>query len=244
MIPLILAGIGISVFAYWAQRKLRHKPVTLGGLVTAAVVGGATGGFGGPVVDTLFAAPLFAAEGAISGEVENDIAKPVEGLFAHFFGHHSNPAGTKTENGNPNPISTNGQVPMGDGTAGSSGTAIGGAAGSSGTPSDPSHGGNSATMPPGGGTAGGGGVAPTSSNNTIGITYTVRSGDTFYSIARRANVTESSLLAVNPTVGSDMQIRAGQILNIPCPNIDAAGPGAPKSAGCVATLDKAFGVSH
>jgi LysM repeat protein len=201
MIPLVLASIGFGVAAYFAERKLRHKKVTLGGILAAALVSGATGFFGGPILNTLGAAGLFAAEGGIAGEVENDVAKPVVNFFSGIFSHHSSTTPTDSP---PTPTGQGGD----GGYAGSSGSAA---------------------------------ITPvTSGDNTVGARYVVQPGDTFYSIARRAGVSENSLRGVNPSVGPDMQIRAGQTLNIPCANINSAGPGAPKSPGCVAAIERAF----
>ncbi|HZU96839.1 MAG TPA: LysM domain-containing protein [Planctomycetota bacterium] len=104
MIPLVIGAAVFSALGYFFLSKLRHKKATLGGLAAAAVVGGLTGGFGGAALDTLFAAPLFAAEGAVAGTVENALEKPVEHVWDDLFGHHAKPA------------------PQGD-TAGSSGLA-------------------------------------------------------------------------------------------------------------------------
>src|SRR5437660_9141306 len=71
MIPLVLAAIGFGVGAYFVQRWIRHKPVSLGGVLAAALVSGLTAGIGGPVLDALWGAGIFAGEGAIAGEVEN-----------------------------------------------------------------------------------------------------------------------------------------------------------------------------
>jgi hypothetical protein len=92
MIPLLIGAAVFSALGYVALSKLRHKRVTLGGLAAAAVVGGLTGGFGGAALDTLLAAPLFAAEGAVAGTVENALEKPVEHVWDDLFGHHSKPA--------------------------------------------------------------------------------------------------------------------------------------------------------
>ncbi len=56
----------------------------------------------------------------------------------------------------------------------------------------------------------------TSSTNTSNITYTVQSGDTLWSIARRYNTTVSAIKILN-NLNSDL-LRVGQILNIPTNN--------------------------
>ena len=45
--------------------------------------------------------------------------------------------------------------------------------------------------------------------------YRVRSGDTFFSIARRYNTSVDALLRANPGVDPDM-LRVGQIICVPC----------------------------
>lgn len=48
-----------------------------------------------------------------------------------------------------------------------------------------------------------------------GGTYTVRSGDVLSRIARRYNVSLSSLLAANPQITNANRIRSGQVINLP-----------------------------
>lgn len=51
-------------------------------------------------------------------------------------------------------------------------------------------------------------------SGTTGFTYTVKAGDTLYSIARRYNITVSQLASAN-NISNPSLIRAGQILTIP-----------------------------
>jgi LysM repeat protein len=180
MIPLVLAGVGFGLVAYFIDRKIRHRPVTLKGALAAGLVAGLTGFVGGPALDSLWAAGVFASEGAVAAEVGDHLAP--------------------TKKAPPAPGSE------------------GGAAGSSMT---------AASQDP----------AP---DDTHGGIYAVQSGDTIYSIAKRAGVSQSSLRMVNPQVGADNEIRVGEELTIPCPNIDTAGPGAPQSAGCAVAIERAF----
>jgi LysM domain. len=53
-------------------------------------------------------------------------------------------------------------------------------------------------------------VIPTTDQN-----YTVRSGDTIYSIARRFGVTQNAIFSANPNIGADGRIFPGQVIVIP-----------------------------
>ena len=59
-----------------------------------------------------------------------------------------------------------------------------------------------------------------------GITYTIQSGDTFYSIARRFNVSLDALLAANPGVNPD-SLQIGEricVPTLPTPTVTCPGP--------------------
>lgn len=213
MIPLVLAAIGFGVAAYWVSRKLRKRPVTWGGVAAAAVVAGLTGGVGGLALDTLWAAGLFAAEGAVAGEVQAHVVDPVKDFFSDLF-DKDEPKPKKDER----PVKEE--------------------------PAPPPEGNDPTLVNPGnadGSGYSGSAIVPSPDDNTIGGTYTVQKGDTIASLARRAHVSENSLIGVNPTLALGAALKEGQVLNIPCPNIDTAGPGGPKSVGCAASIEAAFG---
>ncbi|MEZ0230738.1 MAG: LysM peptidoglycan-binding domain-containing protein [Planctomycetota bacterium] len=196
MIPLILAGIGIGAVAYWVTRKILHKPSTWQGFLATALVAGVTGGVGGVALDALWAAGVFATQGAVAGVIQDKVVEPVKDVVSDLFGKDEK---GKDEKGNDEKKDAPAPSPA---------------------PDSP--------------------VVPSTDDNTIGGTYVVKKGDTLYSLARRAHVSVNSLAGVNPSVGPDFKIFEGQTLNIPCPNIDTAGPGAPKSEGCAAAIAQAF----
>jgi LysM repeat protein len=211
MIPLVLAGIGIGAVAYWATRKLLNKPLTWQGLLATALVAGLTGGIGGVALDALWAAGIFAAEGAVAGviqeEVMDEVVEPVTDFVSDLFDKDEK----KTAPASPSSTPQDSTTPAGPNPGNDDGSGYGDTA-----------------------------IVPSTKDNTIGGTYVVKKGDTLYSLARRAGVSVNSLKGVNLSVGPDFEIYEGQTLNIPCPNIDTAGPGAPKSEGCAEAIAKAF----
>ncbi|HHU82686.1 MAG TPA: LysM peptidoglycan-binding domain-containing protein [Firmicutes bacterium] len=64
-------------------------------------------------------------------------------------------------------------------------------------------------------------VAPTPGECPGGFLYTIRAGDTFFSIARRFGITVSALIAANPNVDPD-RLQIGQQICVPAP---MPGPG-------------------
>lgn len=59
-------------------------------------------------------------------------------------------------------------------------------------------------------------VPPTPGPCPGGFQYVIRSGDTFYSIARRYGISVEALVAANPGVDPD-RLRVGQVICVPAP---------------------------
>jgi LysM repeat protein len=70
-------------------------------------------------------------------------------------------------------------------------------------------------------------VTPAHAQSPCGSTYTVRSGDTLFSIAQRCETTVDALLDENPAITNRNMIRTGQVLQIPTTTPDPPDNGDP-----------------
>src|SRR5947207_8580802 len=72
----------------------------------------------------------------------------------------------------------------------------------------------------------------------------VQRGDTLAKIDERAYLPPGTVEEANPQIANKRLIYVGEEVNVPCPNIADAGPGAPKSEGCVGVLTQELGADN